>query len=115
MTGISTRVMRDSTVFQSNAAHNKALVEDLRQKLVMVGLGGSEASRQRHLARGKFLPRDRVMRLLDPGSPFLEIGALAANGMYQDEAPAAGLIAGIGRVEGLEVMIVANDATVMGK
>ena len=114
MTTISTFVSRESAVFQSNAEHNTALVEELRQKTVLVGKGGPESSRQRHIARGKFLPRDRVTRLLDPGSPFLEIGALAANGMHQDEAPAAGIIAGIGRVEGLEVMIVANDATVKG-
>jgi 3-methylcrotonyl-CoA carboxylase beta subunit len=114
MTTISTLINRESAVFQSNAAHNMALIEELRQKVVLVGNGGPESSRQRHIARGKFLPRDRVTRLLDPGSPYLEIGALAANGMYQDEAPAAGIIAGIGRVEGLEVMIVANDATVKG-
>ena len=72
------------------------------------------AARERHIGRGKLLPRDRVQRLLDPGSPFLEIGALAANGMYDDEAPGAGMITGIGRVSGREVMIVANDATVKG-
>jgi len=76
--------------------------------------GGSDASRERHVSRGKLLPRDRVERLLDPGSPFLEIGQLAAFGMYDDQAPGAGMICGIGRVSGREVMIVANDPTVKG-
>ena len=114
MTTLSTLIDTKSASFQSNTARNKVLVEELRQKLAAAGRGGPEASRQRHVARGKLLPRDRVMRLLDPGSPFLEIGALAANGMYQDEAPGAGIIAGVGRVSGREVMIVANDATVKG-
>jgi 3-methylcrotonyl-CoA carboxylase beta subunit len=98
----------------SNAEHNRALAEDLRARTAKVALGGPEASRTRHVARGKLLPRDRVHRLLDPGSPFLEIGALAANGMYGDEAPAAGVIAGVGMVSGRQVMIVANDPTVKG-
>ena len=114
MTTLSTLIDHQGISFQSNIAHNKALVEELRQKQAAAGRGGSEASRQRHVARGKLLPRDRVMRLLDPSSPFLEVGALAANGMYQDEAPGAGIIAGVGRVSGREVVIVANDATVKG-
>ena len=114
MTTLSTLVDHKSSSFQSNTTHNKALAEELRQKVAAAGQGGPEPSRQRHVGRGKLLPRDRVMRLLDPGSAFLEIGALAANGMYQDEAPAAGIIAGIGRVSDREVMIVANDATVKG-
>jgi acetyl-CoA carboxylase carboxyltransferase component len=77
-------------------------------------LGGSESSRERHVSRGKLLPRDRVEHLLDPGSPFLEIGQLAANDMYEGEIPGAGMIAGIGRVSGRQCMIVANDATVKG-
>ena len=103
-----------SELYRSNAATNTALAEDLRRRLAKAALGGPEEARQRHLARGKLLPRTRVMRLLDPGSPFLEIGALAAHGMYGDEAPGAGLICGIGRICGLEAMIVANDATVKG-
>jgi 3-methylcrotonyl-CoA carboxylase beta subunit len=103
-----------SETFLANAAYNRALAEALRDRIARTALGGSESARQKHTARGKLLPRDRVMRLLDPGSPFLEIGALAANGMYGDEAPSAGLIAGVGRVKGREVMIVANDATVKG-
>jgi 3-methylcrotonyl-CoA carboxylase beta subunit len=86
----------------------------LRAKVAQAALGGPEASRARHVARGKLLPRDRIQRLLDPGSPFLEIGALAAYGMYDDEAPGAGVIAGIGVVSGRQVMIVANDPTVKG-
>ena len=114
MTVLGTVVDRGSDLFATNAAHNRGLAEELRAKVAETALGGPEASRARHVKRGKLLPRDRVMRLIDPGSPFLEIGALAANGMYRDEAPGAGLIAGIGRVSGREVMIVANDATVKG-
>jgi 3-methylcrotonyl-CoA carboxylase beta subunit len=98
----------------TNADAHRTLVADLRDRLARARLGGPVAARQRHAARGKLLPRDRVDTLLDPGSPFLEIGALAAGGMYGDEAPAAGLIAGIGRVAGRECMVVANDATVKG-
>jgi len=98
----------------ARAAHNRALAQELRARVAQAALGGPEASRARHAARGKLLPRDRVDRLLDPGSPFLEIGQLAANGLYGDEVPGAGLIAGIGRVSGRQCMIVANDATVKG-
>ena len=114
MTILGTLVDAGSDIFRANAAHNRALSEELRAKIVTSALGGSEASRARHVSRGKLLPRDRVHRLLDPGSPFLEIGALAANDMYKGEAPGAGIIAGIGRVSGREVMIVANDPTVKG-
>jgi 3-methylcrotonyl-CoA carboxylase beta subunit len=103
-----------SEAFAANLAVNRALVEALRAKAYDAALGGPRAARDRHEARGKRLPRDRVTRLLDLGSPFLEIGALAAQGLYDDEAPGAGLICGIGRVSGREVMIVANDATVKG-
>jgi 3-methylcrotonyl-CoA carboxylase beta subunit len=99
---------------RAREAHHRKLAEDLRQRTAKAALGGSESSRARHVERGKLLPRDRVRRLLDPGSPFLEIGALAANGMYADEAPAAGMICGIGRVSGRECMIVCNDPTVKG-
>ncbi len=114
MTALSSLIDRQSETFLANAAHNRALVEDLRVRTAKAALGGSETARQRHTARGKFLPRERVHRLLDAGSPFLEIGALAANGLYHDEAPGAGIIAGIGRVQSRAVMIVANDATVKG-
>ncbi|HEU4651484.1 MAG TPA: carboxyl transferase domain-containing protein [Croceibacterium sp.] len=99
---------------RARAAHNRALAGELRSRVAAAALGGSEASRERHTARGKLLPRERVERLLDPGSPFLEIGQLAANGLYDDEVPGAGMIAGIGRVSGRQCMIVANDATVKG-
>jgi 3-methylcrotonyl-CoA carboxylase beta subunit len=92
----------------------KDLVGELRERLAVAALGGPERSRQRHVARGKLLPRDRVDTLLDPGSPFLELSPLAANGMYDDEAPGAGLITGIGRVQGRECVVIANDATVKG-
>ena len=108
-----------SAAFKALHAHNSALVAELRAKVAKAALGGSEASRERHVKRGKLLPRDRVERLLDPGSPFLEVGQLAANGMYgndkdPDGAPGAGMICGVGRVSGREVMIVANDPTVKG-
>jgi len=89
-------------------------VEQLRSRLATVRRGGSETARERHVSRGKLLPRDRVDQLLDPGSPFLEVGALAAYGMYDDDAPSAGIITGVGRVAGRECVIVANDATVKG-
>ena len=104
----------DGAAFGANRRAMAALVEDLRVRTAEAALGGPEASRARHVARGKLLPRDRVNKLLDPGTPFLEIGALAAFGMYDGEAPGAGMIAGIGRVEGRECVIVCNDATVKG-
>ena len=96
------------------ADHNRTLAQELRAKVAEAALGGPETSRERHTARGKLLPRERVERLLDPDSPFLEIGQLAANGLYDGEVPGAGMIAGIGRVSGRQCMIVANDATVKG-
>ncbi len=103
-----------SPEFQANAAAMQALVDDLRRTADRVRQGGGEAARQRHLARGKLLPRDRVRALIDPVSPFLEVGQLAAHGMYGGEVPSAGIITGVGRVSGRECMIVANDATVKG-
>jgi 3-methylcrotonyl-CoA carboxylase beta subunit len=98
---------------ENRNAHT-ALVAQLRDKLATAALGGSERSRARHVDRGKLLPRDRVDGLLDPGSPLLEVAPLAADGMYDDECPGAGIITGIGRISGRECMIVANDATVKG-
>ncbi|WP_341934524.1 carboxyl transferase domain-containing protein [Microbacterium sp. LWO14-1.2] len=92
----------------------ETLADELRERLAAAALGGSESSRQRHVARGKLLPRDRVARLLDEGSPFVEIAPLAADGLYDGEAPGAGVIAGIGLVHGRHVMVVCNDATVKG-
>ena len=111
---LDTKISVDSATFRDNAAHNRALVERLQADVAAAALGGNEKSRERHTARGKLLPRERVERLLDPGSPFLEIGQLAANGLYDDEVPGAGVIAGIGRVSGRQCMIVCNDATVKG-
>ena len=91
-----------------------ALVDDLRQLADRVRQGGGAASRERHLARGKLLPRDRILALIDPASPFLEVGQLAAHGLYNGEVPSAGIITGIGRIAGRECMVVANDATVKG-
>jgi 3-methylcrotonyl-CoA carboxylase beta subunit len=111
---LPTATDRESASFRANLAHNVALKKELWAKVAATALGGSEKSRQRHTARGKLLPRERVERLLDPGSPFLEIGQLAANGLYDDDVPGAGIITGIGRVSGRQCMIVCNDATVKG-
>ncbi|MFF0501851.1 carboxyl transferase domain-containing protein [Nocardia aobensis] len=97
-----------------NRAEHERLVAELRERMQVAALGGGEKARQRHVDRGKLLPRDRVNLLLDPGSPFLELAPLAANGLYGDECPGAGIIAGIGRVSGRECVIAANDATVKG-
>ena len=114
MKALKSQVDVRSADFQSNAERMRALVDDLRQQAEAARLGGGEKARARHTARGKLLPRDRVAQLLDPGTPFLEIGQLAAHGMYDGEAPSAGIITGIGRIEGTECLIVANDATVKG-
>jgi 3-methylcrotonyl-CoA carboxylase beta subunit len=103
-----------SEAFRSNTAAMRELVADLRAKLARIEQGGGEEARQRHLSRGKLLPRERVRLLLDPGAPFLELSALAAYGMYDGEVPAAGIITGIGRIMGRECVVVANDATVKG-
>ena len=114
MPRIKSRLDTSGPAFAQNAAHHRALAEDLRQQVARVAEGGGTAAQEKHTARGKLLPRDRVRALLDPGSPFLELSQLAAFGMYGDDAPSAGIITGIGRVEGREVVIVANDATVKG-
>ena len=100
--------------FAANRAAMDVLLTELREKTATAAMGGSERSRKRHTDRGKLLPRERVERLLDPGAPFLEIGALAAGGLYDDAVPGAGLIAGVGRVSGRECLIICNDATVKG-
>ncbi|HUD30147.1 MAG TPA: carboxyl transferase domain-containing protein [Novosphingobium sp.] len=111
---LQTNLNLDSPEAKARDAHNRALAAELRERVAKAALGGDERSRERHLSRGKLLPRDRVERLLDAGSAFLEIGQLAANGLYGDEVPGAGLIAGIGRVSGRQCMVFANDATVKG-
>ena len=114
MSILGTQLNPRSAGFQANAAAMQALVDDLRAHLERIALGGSESSRQRHVSRGKLLPRDRVQQLLDPGTPFLEVAPLAALNMYGNDAPCASLIVGIGRVSGVDCMIVCNDATVKG-
>ncbi|MDZ5459022.1 carboxyl transferase domain-containing protein [Azohydromonas lata] len=114
MQALDSRIDTRSEEFKANAAAMRAVVQDLREQAARAALGGGEAARAKHTARGKLLPRERVDQLLDPGSPFLEIGQLAAHGMYGGEAPCAGVVAGIGRVQGVECMVVANDATVKG-
>ncbi len=119
MSVLETKLNARSADFCANATAMRGLVEDLNRKVTQVELGGGDAARAKHTARGKLLPRDRVQMLLDPGTPFLELSPLAALGMYpdrdgSDSAPGAGLIAGIGRVSGVDCMIVCNDATVKG-
>ena len=111
---LQTRINPQSAEFAANRHAMEALVGDLRAQIASAARGGDETARARHLARGKLLPRDRIDQLLDPGSPFLECSPLAAFGMYGTEAPAAGLITGIGRIAGRECVVVCNDATVKG-
>jgi len=111
---LTSKINTRSQDFLDNAAHMQVQIDDLRDKLSEVKLGGGERSRQRHLDRGKLLPRDRVNALLDTGSAFLELSQLAAYKVYEDNVPSAGIITGIGRVSGQECVIVANDATVKG-
>src|SRR6187399_79348 len=103
-----------SDTFHANAGAMRALVADLREKSAAIGLGGDEASRQRHEGRGKLLARERIRLLLDPGSPFLELSPFAAYRMYDGAVPAAGIVTGVGRIAGRECVVVANDATVKG-
>ncbi|ACI97830.1 carboxyl transferase domain-containing protein [Rhodospirillum centenum] len=111
---LSSTIDTRSPAFAENDAAMRALVADLKVTVARIKLGGGEAAREKHLSRGKLLPRDRVRHLLDPGSPYLELSQLAAHGVYADDVPAAGILTGIGRVEGQECVIVANDATVKG-
>ena len=114
MTILSSQVDTRSDIFKRNAEAMRGLVDDLRRRTEQVRLGGGPESRKRHVARGKLLPRERVRALLDPGSPFLELSPLAALDMYDNEAPGSGVITGVGRVSGVECVIVCNDATVKG-
>lgn len=111
---IESKLNPRSEDFRANAAALEAVVADLRAKIEQLAQGGGQAARDKHLSRGKLLPRDRIAQLLDPGAPFLEFSQLAANGMYNDDAPGAGVITGIGRIAGRECVIVCNDATVKG-
>ena len=114
MTVLHSQLNPRSADFAANATAMRAVVDDLKVHLEKIAVGGGEAARAKHTARGKLLPRDRVQMLLDPGTPFLEVAPLAALHMYNNDAPCAGLIAGIGRVSGVDCMIVCNDATVKG-
>ncbi|RDD70369.1 carboxyl transferase domain-containing protein [Paracoccus versutus] len=111
---LGTSVLPSSETFRANRAAHLAMLETVREAALAAAAGGGAKALERHVARGKMPPRERVANLLDPGSPFVEIGATAAHGMYDGAAPSAGVIAGIGRVHGQEVMVVANDATVKG-
>jgi 3-methylcrotonyl-CoA carboxylase beta subunit len=111
---LRSRINPGSEEFRNNTAANQELVDELNAQLERVRQGGGERARERHLSRGKLLPRERVDRLLDPGAPFLELSPMAAHDLYDDEAPGAGIITGVGRVSGRECVIVANDATVKG-
>ncbi|MCW2318742.1 3-methylcrotonyl-CoA carboxylase beta subunit [Rhodoblastus acidophilus] len=114
MSVIKSNINTRSEEFAANCASMKAVVDDLREKAQAVRNGGGAAAAQRHKARGKLLARERIDALLDPGAAFLEIGQFAAHGLYNGDAPSAGVVAGVGRVSGVECMIVANDATVKG-
>jgi 3-methylcrotonyl-CoA carboxylase beta subunit len=114
MPAIQSRIDTQTEEFRSNAEAMRELVADLEAKVAEASLGGGDAARERHTGRGKLLPRDRVRKLLDPGTAFLEFSPLAAFGLYDGEAPGAGLITGIGRVSGRDCVIVCNDATVKG-
>jgi len=111
---IKSRLDPGSPAFLANVDHHRALSAELRAEVARIAEGGGPEAQKKHVARGKLLPRERVRALLDPGTPFLELSQLAAHGMYGGDAPSAGVITGIGRVEGREVVIVANDATVKG-
>ncbi|HEY8358148.1 MAG TPA: carboxyl transferase domain-containing protein [Ramlibacter sp.] len=119
MSALETKLNARSAEFQANTAAMRALVADLEEKVALHAAGGGEAARRKHEARGKLPPRERVQMLLDPGTPFLEIGPLAGHGMHLNkdgvmDAPCAGIITGIGRVSGIDCVIVCNDATVKG-
>src|ERR1700674_1294571 len=114
MTILASRTDTAAPEFRANAARMRALVAELERRRAEAAAGGSAKARERHLQRGKLLPRERVAALIDSGTPFLELSALAANGMYDDAIHGAGLITGIGRVEGRECVIVANDSTIKG-
>jgi len=111
---IKSKIDTGSKEFAANEVQMREQVADLQLQLEKIELGGGDKARKKHTQRGKLLPRDRIKKLIDPGTPFLEFSPMAAYGMYEDRAPAAGIITGIGRVQGQEVVIVANDATVKG-
>src|SRR6185295_3056642 len=111
---LSSSIDKNGVEFRTNSERMHALVGELQTRRSEAALGGSEKARERHVGRGKLLPRDRVTNLIDPGSPFLELSPLAANGMYEDAIHGAGLITGVGRIEGRECVVVCNDSTIKG-
>lgn len=111
---LKSQVSTSSETFRANAGRMRDLVAEMSERAAAIHKGGSEEARARHVSRGKLLPRDRLAQLLDPGAPFLEVGQFAAHGLYDDEVPAAGIITGVGRIEGTECVVVVNDATVKG-
>src|SRR5690606_35991064 len=111
---LSSHIDTNSNEFKSNVEFHKSLAEDLKARLERVYQGGGEESVNKHKKRNKFLARERIEKILDPGSPFLELSALAADGVYEEDVPSAGVVTGIGLVHGVECMFVANDATVKG-
>ena len=111
---IESNISTDSDEFRENSASMQAQVDELKSRMAKVAEGGGERAVERHRSRGKLLARERIERLVDPGTPFLELSTLAAWGMYDDDAPSAGIVTGIGVVHGKEVMVWANDSTVKG-
>ncbi|MCB1151540.1 methylcrotonoyl-CoA carboxylase, partial [bacterium] len=114
MKRIPSQIRPDAPAFRANRERNLELCNDLAALHARLRDGGPDRARERHLSQGKLLVRDRIEKLLDPGTPFLEFSPLAAHGVYEDDVPAAGLITGVGSVHGRQVMVVANDATVKG-
>ena len=111
---LKSNINLNSEECRENRKRHEDLLSEINKAAEFALAGGSEASKKRHIERGKILPRDRINSLIDPGSPFLEIGLFAANELYDNVSPSAGIICGVGRVEGQEVVIVCNDATVKG-
>lgn len=114
MQPLATSVQTQSDDYRANYEHNRSILTDLQKRLEKVRAGGGEDSIKKHKSRGKLMARERIERVLDPGSPFLELSALAAHGVYEDDVPGAGMVTGIGLVHGVECLFVANDATVKG-
>src|SRR6516164_1469572 len=111
---LSSQIQTRSEEFRTNAELMHQLVHELRDRTTMAAHGGSEEARKKYKSRGKLFVRERIDLLIDQGTPFLELSALAANGMYHGDVPAAGIVTGIGRINGTECVVVANDATVKG-
>ena len=111
---IKSQIEKSSDTYKENKSFHLGLRDQLREKLAHIKLGGGQKSVDRHLSREKLLPRQRIEKVLDEGSAFIELSSLAASGMYEMDVPSAGIVCGIGRVHGIECMFVANDATVKG-